>query len=286
MNLKFIRKSASVLMLAGALLLSDSQALAADTTAQTETTFSNASLAEKVIGIGKLIEENMKDPFSDMAFLQLEDEDDFVYIRKEADKSSKWLGVMYSGSVATVIESDEEWTKIESGDVTGYVKSEYLVVGKIASMRAETILKEKYSGIDVTLLDEDMVYESFTYAVTRADVLAKKRQAVVDYAEQFIGNPYVYGGTSLTRGADCSGFVKSVYANFGVSLPRTSYGMRSVGVAVSYSDIQPGDIICYPGHVGIYAGNGMIVNAIDSAHGIGMSSARYTNIVTIRRVIN
>jgi cell wall-associated NlpC family hydrolase len=113
---------------------------------------------------------------------------------------------------------------------------------------------------------------------------AGKRQALVEYANQFIGNPYVYGGTSLTRGTDCSGFVKGVYAHFGVSLPRTSYSMRSVGYAVSFSDIQPGDIVCYSGHVGIYAGNGKIVNAIDESHGIGMSNVKYSTIITIRRI--
>lgn len=102
---------------------------------------------------------------------------------------------------------------------------------------------------------------------------------------QFVGNPYVWGGTSLTNGADCSGFVQSVYANFGVSMPRTSSAMRSAGTEVSYSEAVPGDVICYEGHVGIYIGNGQIVNAIDEAHGIGVSSATYTNIITVRRLL-
>ena len=112
----------------------------------------------------------------------------------------------------------------------------------------------------------------------------KSGQAVVDFAKQFIGNPYVWGGTSLTNGADCSGFVQSVYAHFGFSLPRTSTAQRGVGRAVSYAEAQPGDIICYNGHVGIYAGNGQIVNAQDPAHGIGLSPATYTSIVTVRRM--
>ena len=77
-------------------------------------------------------------------------------------------------------------------------------------------------------------------------------QEVIDYACQFIGNPYVWGGTSLTDGADCSGFVQSVYAHFGISLPRTSYEQRSAGYEVSYEDAQPGDLILYEGHVGLY----------------------------------
>ena len=83
---------------------------------------------------------------------------------------------------------------------------------------------------------------------------AANGQAVIDYACQFIGNPYVWGGTSLTNGADCSGFIQSVYRNFGISLPRTSYEMRSAGYEVSYENAMPGDIMCYEGHVGLYMG--------------------------------
>ena len=107
---------------------------------------------------------------------------------------------------------------------------------------------------------------------------------VVSYACQFIGNPYVWGGTSLTDGADCSGFVQSVYAHFGISLPRTSYEQRSAGYEVSYEDAQPGDLILYEGHVGLYIGNDQIVNAMNEDQGIGISSATYTNIVAVRRI--
>lgn len=109
-------------------------------------------------------------------------------------------------------------------------------------------------------------------------------QEVIDYACQFIGNPYVWGGTSLTDGADCSGFVQSVYAHFGISLPRTSYEQRSAGYEVSYEDAQPGDLILYEGHVGLYIGNDQIVNAMNEDQGIGISSATYTNIVAVRRI--
>ncbi len=107
----------------------------------------------------------------------------------------------------------------------------------------------------------------------------------MDYACQFIGNPYVWGGTSLTNGADCSGFVQSVYAHFGVSLPGHPPRCGDAGRAVSYSEAIPGDIICYDGHVGIYMGNGQIVNAINSARGIGIISATYTDIITVRRLL-
>ena len=110
--------------------------------------------------------------------------------------------------------------------------------------------------------------------------------SVVNYATQFVGNPYVWGGTSLTNGADCSGFVQSVYANFGVSLPRTSYEQQNAGTEVSYADAQPGDLICYGGHVAIYMGNGQIVHASNSQDGIKISNdATYRTIVSVRRLV-
>ena len=110
--------------------------------------------------------------------------------------------------------------------------------------------------------------------------------SVVDYATQFVGNPYVWGGTSLTNGADCSGFVQSVYSNFGVSLPRTSYEQQNAGTEVSYADAQPGDLICYGGHVAIYMGDGKIVHASNSTDGIKISNdATYRTILSVRRLV-
>lgn len=110
-------------------------------------------------------------------------------------------------------------------------------------------------------------------------------QAVVNYASQFIGNPYVYGGSSLTNGTDCSGFVMSVYAHFGVSLPHSSSALRSVGYGVSYDSMQPGDIVCYSGHVGIYVGGNTIIHASNPATGIKYTSpANYRTVVAVRRI--
>lgn len=109
--------------------------------------------------------------------------------------------------------------------------------------------------------------------------------AVANYACQFVGNPYVYGGTSLTNGADCSGFVMSVYAHFGIRLPHSSGALRSVGRAVSTSSLQPGDIICYSGHVAIYIGGGRIVHASNAKDGIKISpNYAYRSVVACRRI--
>ena len=118
-----------------------------------------------------------------------------------------------------------------------------------------------------------------------AQTASSNGQAVVDYARQFLGNPYVYGGNSMTNGTDCSGFVKGVYAAFGINLPRTSSEQRSVGYAVSLSEIQPGDIVCYSGHVGIYAGNNTLIHASNEKIGITLTSpVTYRSVLAVRRI--
>lgn len=240
-------------------------------------------------------------------------EEGYLYVNTEANEDSAFAGKVYENSVVKVVEKAEKWTKISSGNVIGYIKTKNLISGKAAEIKAKELLMVQYPDVDITTLEEETIKKCFSLGETLEEETARlvaeeaarfaaeqerlaaeaaaaeaarvgQRQAVVDFAKQFIGNPYVWGGTSLTRGTDCSGFVKSVYAHFGVSLPRTSYSMRSVGYEVSYDEIQPGDIVCYSGHVGIYAGNGQIVNAIDESHGIGMSSAKYSSIITIRRI--
>ena len=110
-------------------------------------------------------------------------------------------------------------------------------------------------------------------------------KSIANYACQCIGNPYVSGGTSLTNGADCSGFIFRLYADYGYRVPRTSSQLRSVGTGVSYAGAQPGDIICYEGHVGMYIGGGMIVHASTQRTGIKVSNAQYRPILAVRRVL-
>ena len=125
---------------------------------------------------------------------------------------------------------------------------------------------------------------SYTSTVDNAggSELGKK---IAKYALQYVGNPYVAGGTSLTTGADCSGFTFRVYSDFGYSLPRTSFEQRSAGTGVDYSNAEPGDLICYSGHVALYIGGGKIVHASTVKTGIKVSNANYRPILAVRRII-
>ena len=244
-----------------------------------------------------LVPEN-KGEYLDMAFANVTS---FLYVRSEPTKESEYVGKLYPGYAAKITGPVGEWTAVESGDVTGYVKTEYILTGAEAQTYAENLVTEaQQEGKEEA--------EAFTYAVSRKSEEAQMTQevqenvqqtettevsaqpasngqAIVDYPCQFIGNPYVWGGTSLTDGADCSGFVQSVFAHFGISLPRTTYDQINAGVEVSYDQAMPGDLICYDGHIGIYIGNGQIVNAQNPEQGIGISPATYTTILSVRRIV-
>lgn len=313
MNFKFIKKRMVAAALAGMILVPAVQVLAADTTTILETPQQNKEvLFTQLTLVDAAAEIRNNKKLLGKVFVAV-GEEGFLMVNAKADTDSAFIGKIYETSTIKVIERRDVWTKIRSGNVEGYIKTEDVIFGKAAEAKAKEILTTAYPDVDITTLDVKAIESSFSVGETieeenarleaeeaariaaeQARIAAEaaaaeaarveKRQAVVDYAMQFLGNPYVYGGTSLTRGTDCSGFVKSVYAHFGVSLAHSSYSMRSAGYAVSYSEIQPGDIICYPGHVGIYAGNGKIVNAIDESRGIGLSNATYMRIITIRRI--
>lgn len=154
-----------------------------------------------------------------------------------------------------------------------------------ASESSDSASSDESSSEESSESDESS--ESASSEKTYAAPSGSTGEDVVAYACQFVGNPYVYGGTSLTNGTDCSGFTQSVYAAFGYSLPRTAEAQRSAGTAVdSLEDAQPGDLICYPGHVAIYCGNGTIVHASTARTGIKYSPVTYRDYVCIRRIIN
>lgn len=194
--------------------------------------------------------------------------------------------------ILTQIEMDEQyevtgdpvdgWYPVKVGDIDGWVSGSY-VTCETSYSYGETKEEEEARIAEEKAREEEA--RAAAAAQTASAEAAATGQAVIDYACQFIGNPYVWGGTSLTDGADCSGFVQSVYAHFGISLPRTTYDMVNSGYAVSYEEALPGDLILYDGHVGLYMGDGNIVNAMNEADGIGICSATYAPIIAVRRVL-
>ena len=259
-----------------------------------EEVLSDCYLSDKQIEVEDYLVPTQKGEYLDMAFANVQS---FLYIRSEPTPDSEWVGKLYPDYAAKIIGPVGEWTQVQSGSVTGYVYSDYILIGKNAEQKAQEMVQN--SGTQSP--DEAFTYaeskeeeaarlekeasEAAAKAEEEASAKAGTGQAIVDYACQFIGNPYVWGGTSLTNGADCSGFVQSVFAHFGISLPRTTWDMENVGTPVSYDQAIPGDIILYDGHVGIYMGDGQIVNAINSSRGIGILPATYTSIITVRRLI-
>ena len=259
-----------------------------------EEVLSDCYLSDKQIEVEDYLVPTQKGEYLDMAFANVQS---FLYIRSEPTTDSEWVGKLYPDYAAKIIGPVGEWTQVQSGSVTGYVYSDYILIGKNAEQKAQEMVQN--SGTESP--DEAFTYaeskeeeaarlekeasEAAAKAEEEASAKAGTGQAIVDYACQFIGNPYVCGGTSLTNGADCSGFVQSVFAHFGISLPRTTWDMENVGTPVSYDQAIAGDIILYDGHVGIYMGDGQIVNAINSSRGIGILPATYTSIITVRRLI-
>ncbi len=330
MNFKFIRNRIVIAMLTSAILAPAGNILAAEgmsmieISAQEKTTEVNANSlvnavaeikkedhTEKIVKIVTAEEVQFQTKISNKVFVAVEE--DYALVVETTTEDSAWVGKVFVDSEVKLLERGNEWSKIESGNVLGYVKTEKLITGNDAIAHAESYLKVAYPEKDILTLTQEEIDAVFSIGETKAEEEARlaaeaaereaalkaaeeariaaekeaKRQKgleVVAYAKQFLGNPYVYGGTSLTRGTDCSGFVMSVYAHFGISLEHSSYSMRGAGYKVSVSEIQPGDIVCFPGHVGIYAGDGKVINAINEKKGIGMSNLHARKIITVRRI--
>ena len=246
-------------------------------------------------------------------------------LREEPTTESSVIDTLWEGDTYTVVDQTEEFVKLSLGqdddgnDVTGYVSKDYVDTyvkfDKAISLeeeqqqleeqarreeearKAEEELKKAETEAETTASRREETSEKTetkkeTAAETKRETEASKnttpaaapteavadatRSAVVAYAKQFVGNPYVFGGNSLTNGTDCSGFTRGVYAHFGISLPRTSRSQAGAGRSISVGDLQPGDLIFYANggsiyHVAMYIGGGQIIHAIDESHGIGIS---------------
>jgi len=216
-------------------------------------------------------------------------------VRQEPSMEAAVLGLVPIEDELTVIEELDDWVKVDIEEGDGFVSKEYV------TLKTEFVKAESKEEEEARLKKEEAARKAAREAAEKKAQQSQPQSggeavapsvsgsgngaAVANYALQFLGNPYVYGGTSLTNGADCSGFVMSVYANFGVSLPHSSAADRSVGYDVGGLDnAQPGDIVCYSGHVGIYIGNGQIVHASTSKTGIIVSNANYRTPLAVRRI--
>lgn len=190
-------------------------------------------------------------------------------------------------AVIKQLEAEEAARKKAEAEAKRRAEEEALRKKEEERRRKESDESDDDASIEVDDRSDDSAGESASGSSgspVSSEGSAKGRE-IAEYACQFVGNPYVAGGTSLTSGCDCSGFTGAVYAHFGISLPRSSYAQSTAGKEVGVSDMQPGDILYYGGHVGIYIGNGMIVHASTSATGIKYSSAYYRTIITVRRFV-
>lgn len=229
---------------------------------------------------------------------------DGLYVRKEPSTDSKILGMVAFEDDLLVLEETDTWVRVDTEEGEGWVSREFV------DLHTEFVQAESREEEEARLAKEAADRQRAREAARQAQAAQAQTAAsqggsshgidpssvtisgdsemgvaVANYAVQFVGNPYVWGGTSLTNGADCSGFVMSVYANFGVSLPHSSSADRKQGYAVDgLENAQPGDLICYSGHVALYIGDGNIVHASTKKTGIIISKADYKRILAIRRI--
>ncbi len=203
----------------------------------------------------------------------------YINIREEMSTESEIVGKIRRNAICEVVSMEEGWCEVESGEIKGYISRDYLLTGAEANERAEELLAEgKDLETAVTLME-------YRYGEGVTDI----QMEICEYALQFVGNPYRWGGTSLTKGADCSGFTLAVYKNYGVSLPHSSGAQANCGERIDVSEVQPGDLVFYGGkrihHVAMYIGNGQVVHAQSSNTGIVISSMYYNTPTRAARVL-
>ena len=209
----------------------------------------------------------------------VEAEDGYINIREEMSTDSEVVGKIRKDAICEVVSIEDGWCEIESGDIKGYISNDYLITGVDANEKAEAMMAEGKE------LETAITMTEYRYGKGVTDI----QMEICEYARQFVGNPYVWGGTSLTKGADCSGFTLSVYRKYGVSLPHSSKAQANCGTRIDVSEVQPGDLVFYGGknihHVAMYIGNGQVVHAQSAKTGIVVTSMYYNTPTRAARIL-
>ena len=214
-------------------------------------------------------------------------------VREGKGTDTRIVGTLPQGSLCYILaDKDQDWVYIESGDVRGFVSRQYIAYDESVKAAVEQAGEESYTTANKLVEPSDNQACYYTLTSVKSGVPGGEvRSSVVEFASQFIGNPYVWGGTSLTEGADCSGFVQSVYKEYGVDLPRVAADQAQYGTKIAVEDAQPGDLIFYARdgyvyHVVIYAGNGKTVEAMGTKYGIVQGNLNTANAVWATRVLD
>ena len=216
-----------------------------------------------------------------------------VNILEDKNTAANVIGTMNQGNLCYILDdSDKDWLYVESGDVRGFVERKYLTSGEEVKKQVESAGEDSYTLAEELVKPEDNGALYYTLTSTQMGTPAGEvRQSIIEYASQFVGNPYVWGGTSLTDGADCSGFVQQIYKAYGYDLPRVAADQSQYGTQISLEDAQPGDLIFYAEngyvyHVAMYAGNGTTIEAANETQGIIYGTVNTQDAVWATRIID
>lgn len=211
------------------------------------------------------------------------DVNSWLHVREGKGTNQKIVGILPKGSLCYILaDADSDWVYVESGDVRGFVCARYLLRGEEAEKEVNRWQEESFPMAEMWVKPWNNKAYTYTYATTRTLLSSDEaRGEVLQYAKKFLGNPYVWGGTSLTNGCDCSGFVQQIFANFGYTLPRTSRQQAKAGTRIPVQEAKPGDLLFYQResgfiyHVMIYLGDGKVIHAGSEATGIQISDFNY-----------
>lgn len=211
------------------------------------------------------------------------DVNSWLHVREGKGTNQKIVGILPKGSLCYILaDADSDWVYVESGDVRGFVCARYLLRGEEAEKEVNRWQEESFHMAEMWVKPWNNKAYTYTYATTRTLLSSDEaRGEVLQYAKKFLGNPYVWGGTSLTNGCDCSGFAQQIFANFGYTLPRTSRQQAKAGTRIPVQEAKPGDLLFYQResgfiyHVMIYLGDGKVIHAGSEATGILISDFNY-----------